>query len=267
MQLIQNLLEQVVNRTTRHHHITPVRKSLQWLKISERIHFKVLFLTYNSLQSSQRTYLREVFTIQPTRSTRTSSCLTLSWPRSVLISCSPTELYPPLHHIFGITYHLDSAPFLHLHHCRCQSQDIIFIWLLYPSPSGLPLKARRVLLENLLHWLIWCIHLPNLNDTHLNIHVYSVPSNPLKIRHELPMDHPLDNPLNSSQRPLISWCPGGASLLSSAVENLSLQLRLLLRVAGPCTSVEPANRFPSTAADRRRGCSESPESLRLIAYG
>src|SRR6218665_3329709 len=53
-------------------------KSLHWLKIPERIHFKVLSLTYNSLQSSQPTYLRELFTIQPTRSTRSSSCLTLS---------------------------------------------------------------------------------------------------------------------------------------------------------------------------------------------
>src|SRR6218665_3650455 len=37
-------------------------------------------LTYNSLRSSQPTYLRELFTIQPTRSTRSSSCFTLSRP-------------------------------------------------------------------------------------------------------------------------------------------------------------------------------------------
>src|SRR6218665_3269924 len=37
-------------------------------------------LTYNSLQSSQPTYLRELFTIRPIRSTRSSSCLTLSRP-------------------------------------------------------------------------------------------------------------------------------------------------------------------------------------------
>src|SRR6218665_2953523 len=50
------------------------------VSIPERIHFKVLSLTYNSLQSSQATHLRELFTIQPTRSTRSSSCLTLSRP-------------------------------------------------------------------------------------------------------------------------------------------------------------------------------------------
>src|SRR6218665_3722926 len=72
LQLIQNSLARAVTRTPRHHHITPVLKSLHWLKIPERIHFKVLSLTYNSLQSSQPTYLRELFTIQPTRSTRSS---------------------------------------------------------------------------------------------------------------------------------------------------------------------------------------------------
>src|SRR6218665_2596419 len=59
-------------------HITPVLKSLLRLKIPERIRFEVLSLTYNSLQSSLATYLRELFIIQPTRSTRSSSCLTLS---------------------------------------------------------------------------------------------------------------------------------------------------------------------------------------------
>src|SRR6218665_3056137 len=31
-------------------------------------------------------------------------------PRSLLISCPPTEPYPSLHHVFGMTYHLNSAP-------------------------------------------------------------------------------------------------------------------------------------------------------------
>ena len=41
--------------------------------------------------------------------------------------------YPSLHHVFGMTYHLYSAPFLYLHHRHCQSQDIIIIRVLYPS--------------------------------------------------------------------------------------------------------------------------------------
>src|SRR6218665_3359876 len=47
--------------------------------------------------------------------------------RSLLISCSPTEAYPSLHHIFGMTttstpHHLFTSTTVHRH---CQSQDII----------------------------------------------------------------------------------------------------------------------------------------------
>src|SRR6218665_905541 len=55
------------------HHITPVLKKLHWLKIPERIEYKVISLTYNTLQSSQPSFLRQLFTIQPPRSTRSSS--------------------------------------------------------------------------------------------------------------------------------------------------------------------------------------------------
>ena len=78
LQLIQNSLARAVTRTPKHHHITPILKSLHWFKIPERIHFKVLSLTYNSVQYSKPSYLRDLFTIQPTRSTRSSSILTLS---------------------------------------------------------------------------------------------------------------------------------------------------------------------------------------------
>src|SRR6218665_721214 len=54
---IQNSLALAVTRTPRHHHITPILKSPHWLKIPERINFKVLSLTYNSLEYSQPTYI------------------------------------------------------------------------------------------------------------------------------------------------------------------------------------------------------------------
>src|SRR6218665_3206852 len=80
LQLIQNSLAGAVTKAPRHHNITTALKSLHWLKFAERFHFKVLSITYNFLQSSKPPYLRELFTIQPTRSTRSSSCLTLSRP-------------------------------------------------------------------------------------------------------------------------------------------------------------------------------------------
>src|SRR6218665_1114942 len=80
LQAIQNALACAVTKTPKHHHITPVLKKLHWLKIPERIEYKVISLTYNTLQSSQPSYLRQLFMIQPPRSTRSSSTLTLLHP-------------------------------------------------------------------------------------------------------------------------------------------------------------------------------------------
>src|SRR6218665_1459221 len=52
-------------KTPKHHHISPVLKSLYWLKVPERIEYKVISLTYNTLQSSQPSDLRQLFTIHP----------------------------------------------------------------------------------------------------------------------------------------------------------------------------------------------------------
>src|SRR6218665_2584526 len=77
---MQNSLARAVTRMPRHQHITPILKSLHLLKIPERIHFKVLSLTYNSLKYPQLTLLCELFTIQQTCSTRSSLCLSLPRP-------------------------------------------------------------------------------------------------------------------------------------------------------------------------------------------
>src|SRR6218665_512599 len=85
LQAIQNALARAVTKTPKHHHITPVLKKLHWLKIPERIEYtcKSISLTYKTLKSSQPSYLRQLFTIhriQPPRSTRSSSTLTLLRP-------------------------------------------------------------------------------------------------------------------------------------------------------------------------------------------
>src|SRR5688572_3761632 len=78
LQAVQNALARAVTKTPKHHHITPVLKSLHWLKIPERIEYKVISLTNNTLQTSQPSYLRQLFTIQPLRPTRSSSSSSLS---------------------------------------------------------------------------------------------------------------------------------------------------------------------------------------------
>src|SRR6218665_3704358 len=80
LQTIQNALARAVRKTPKHHHSTPVLKSLHWLKVPQRIHYKIASLTYNTLQTSQPSYIRQLLTIQPPRCTRSSSYLSLSRP-------------------------------------------------------------------------------------------------------------------------------------------------------------------------------------------
>src|SRR6218665_2813164 len=118
LQAIQNALARAVTKTPKHHHITPVLKKLHWLKIPERIEYKVISLTYNTLQPSQPSYLRQLFTIQPPRSTRSSSTLTLLRPsvtsllkfsnHSIAVAVPPlwNKLPPALRQISESSYEL-----------------------------------------------------------------------------------------------------------------------------------------------------------------
>src|SRR6218665_2300849 len=76
----RTLLPAQSRKLPKHHHITPVLKSVHWLKIPQRIHYRIASLTYNTLQISQPSYIRQLLTIQPPGSTRSSSYLSLSRP-------------------------------------------------------------------------------------------------------------------------------------------------------------------------------------------
>src|SRR6218665_2629611 len=98
--------------------ITPVLKKLHWLKIPELIEYKVISLIYNTLQYSQPSYLRQLFTIQPPRSTRSSSTLTLLRPsvtsslkfsnRPIAVAVPPllNKLPPALRQVSESSYEL-----------------------------------------------------------------------------------------------------------------------------------------------------------------
>ena len=54
---IQNCLARTVVKAPKSSHITPILRSLHWLKINERIEYKLLSLTYKVLTTSQPDYL------------------------------------------------------------------------------------------------------------------------------------------------------------------------------------------------------------------
>jgi hypothetical protein len=80
LQLILNSAARAVSRTPRFSHISPVLKSLHWLKIDQRIHYKVLSITYKTLQSHKPSYLYNLLNIQSHTSTRSSASITLKRP-------------------------------------------------------------------------------------------------------------------------------------------------------------------------------------------
>ena len=80
LQLILNSAVRAVTKTPKFHHITPHLKSLPWLKIEQRIQYKILSLTYKSLQHNKPSSISDLLTIQPTRSTRSSAVVTLQHP-------------------------------------------------------------------------------------------------------------------------------------------------------------------------------------------
>jgi hypothetical protein len=80
LQLIQNAAARAVSRAKRFNHITPVLKSFHWLRIRERVLFKIISLTYNALQFHKPSYIRDLLTVQKSQRTRSSDIITLERP-------------------------------------------------------------------------------------------------------------------------------------------------------------------------------------------
>ena len=80
LQHIQNSLARTVANTPKYSHITPVLKSLHWLKIEQRIQYKLICLTYKVLTTSQPTYLHNLISLQTDNNTRSSDVVTLARP-------------------------------------------------------------------------------------------------------------------------------------------------------------------------------------------
>jgi len=77
---IQNCLARTVVKAPKSFHITPILRSPHWLKINERIEYKLLSLTYKVLTTSQPDYLHNLISVQSTCRTRSSSDFTLARP-------------------------------------------------------------------------------------------------------------------------------------------------------------------------------------------
>ena len=59
LQLVLNAAARAVTKTPKFHHISPILKSLHWIKINERIQYKVLSLTYKTPSSAPSAFNSE----------------------------------------------------------------------------------------------------------------------------------------------------------------------------------------------------------------
>jgi len=96
LQIVLNYAARAVTKSPKFHHNTPILKSLNWLKINERIKYQVLSLTYKSLKIGQPSYLRSLLSFPSHCSTRSSSLFTqvtllsplvvkLEWDLSIIL--------------------------------------------------------------------------------------------------------------------------------------------------------------------------------------
>ena len=86
LQLIQNAAARLITKMKRRErqHMTPVLRELHWLRISDRVIFKVALLTYKALNDQGPTYIAELLSrYTPSRSLRSASRFLLDPPRNV----------------------------------------------------------------------------------------------------------------------------------------------------------------------------------------
>jgi len=62
LQSVQNAVARLIFRIRRSEHITPALVSLHWLRVPERISFKLAVMTYRSIHGTSPSYLQSRFT-------------------------------------------------------------------------------------------------------------------------------------------------------------------------------------------------------------
>ena len=97
LQRVQNTLARVVTRARPFTHAPPLLQSLHWLPIKFRIHFKLMLLTFKTLQAGQPSYLNSLLAkATPSRILRSNQGPLLTIPRVKTVtgsrafsSCAP----------------------------------------------------------------------------------------------------------------------------------------------------------------------------------
>ena len=88
LQRVMNAAARIIAKKRPRDHITPVLKALHWLKIQERIEFKIALLVFKSLRGQGPQYLRDLISVyEPSRNLRSKDSLLLVEPKYKLERC------------------------------------------------------------------------------------------------------------------------------------------------------------------------------------
>jgi len=85
LQQIQDSLARTVMKAPKSCHITHILRSLHWRRITERIEYKLLSLTYKVFTTTRPPYLHNLISIQRPRCMRSSSVVTLARTATFII--------------------------------------------------------------------------------------------------------------------------------------------------------------------------------------
>jgi len=114
LQLVLISAARAVTETPKFHHITPILKSLHWLKINERIKYKLVI--YFSKTGQLRSYLRSLLSFPSHRCTRSFSFITLSRPSlTYCFKIANRSFYVILLLFYGTISHLIRQVFIASH--------------------------------------------------------------------------------------------------------------------------------------------------------
>ena len=98
LQRAQNTAARLIKLSSKYNHITPHLMGLHWLPIEYRIQFKILLLTYKTLNGLAPSYLSDLLQrYAPVRNLRSSSAILLQPKRFCLASygCRAFSVSPP----------------------------------------------------------------------------------------------------------------------------------------------------------------------------
>ena len=77
LQKIQNMASRVINNRRKYDSVTDDMKNLHWLRIPERVDYKVAVLIFQCINNQAPTYLKALLNINHNRSLRSSSSMLL----------------------------------------------------------------------------------------------------------------------------------------------------------------------------------------------